>query len=57
MTERITYSAIVTYHRPETDKQKALRIALKKPQPTFSFIVERVESQPQGFDNEKINAR
>lgn len=46
MSDRVTYRAVATYAKPETEKEAALRLARKLPQKMFSFIVERTENEP-----------
>lgn len=45
---QVLYSAVATYPRPETDKEKSLREARGLPVPMFSFIVERIQELPDG---------
>lgn len=41
----VTYEAMVKYPKPETEAQRKLQVAMKQPQPMFSFIVHRIKDK------------
>lgn len=41
----VTKPVLVKYDMPETEKQRAARIALGKPAPTYAFMCRRVEDE------------
>lgn len=42
MSERVVFSQLVTYPLAETSTERKQRQAKNVPQPTFSFVIERV---------------
>ncbi len=51
MTETVTYEAMATYPLPETKAEATKRQRAGLPQPTFSFIVQRVITKGEDDGN------